>query len=255
MPRGTPAPDRPRRAGGEPHSPAVITVGAARLPFRDRAAAGLALARLLDDVLNNRPDQLEQPEQPEQMVVLALPRGGLPVASQVAAALGAPLDVMVVRKLGLPAQPELAVGALASAAGAAEPVRVLNEALVASGEVPPSVLRQVTSRELVELRRREAAYRGDRPPVDVAGRTAIVVDDGLATGATARAALYALRRLRPARVVLAVPVAPRSTLAGLADVADQVVCAAAPRRFVAVGRHYDDFDQVTDTEVRRLLAQ
>jgi putative phosphoribosyl transferase len=186
-------------------------------------------------------------------VVLALPRGGVPVAAEVAAAFDAPLDVLVVRKLGLPSQPELAIGAVASGAQPDKPVKVLNEILLERSGLSAAGLEQVTARELAELRRREQTYRGDRPPVQVAGRTAVLVDDGLATGASARAALLALREHQPDGVVLAVPVAPRSTLVALADAADQVVCAAVPRRFVAVGRHYADFGQVTDAEVHRLL--
>jgi len=159
-----------------------------------------------------------------------------------------------VRKLGMPTQPELAVGALASGAGRDQPVRVLNEELLRRGGVPADSLDRVTERELAELHRREIAYRGDRPAADVAGRVAVLVDDGLATGASAHAALLALRARAPARIVLAVPVAPRQTLLALADVADHVVCAAVPRRFGAVGRHYVDFTQVTDAEVHRLLS-
>lgn len=185
--------------------------------------------------------------------VLALPRGGVPVAAEVAAALHAPLDVLVVRKLGMPGQPELAFGAVASGTDPDQPVQVRNDLVLSRARVAPDQLEAVVRSEVAELQRRERAYRGDRPAVDVSGRTAIVVDDGLATGASARAALLAVRHRAPAAVVLAVPVAPRSTLAALELVADQVVCAAAPRRFVAVGRHYTDFHQVTDAEVARLL--
>ena len=220
-------------------------LGGSKLPFADRAAAGRALVPLLIRAIG---------EDAGRVVLLALPRGGVPVAAEIAAALEAPLDVLVVRKIGLPSQPELAVGALASGARPDQPVKVLNELLLDRAGLPEEALRRVTERELTELNRREAAYRGGRPPVDVTGRVAVLVDDGLATGASARAGLLALRKRAPQRVVLAVPVAPRQTLAALAGVADLVVCAAMPRRFVAVGRHYVDFGQVDDAEVRRLLG-
>ena len=223
----------------------AVTIGRGRLPFDDRAAAGRALVPLLMEALG---------DDVARAVVLALPRGGVPVAAEVARALNAPLDVLVVRKLGMPSQPELAVGALASGVNPDEPVKVLNEVLLSRTGLPADALERVTQRELLELRRRELAYRGERPAVDVEGRVAILVDDGLATGASARAGLLALRRRNPDRVVLAVPVAPKPTLAGLAEVADQVVCVAVPRRFVAVGRHYLDFGQVDDIEVRELLG-
>jgi len=186
--------------------------------------------------------------------VLALPRGGVPVAAEVAAALDAPLDVLVVRKLGMPGQPELAFGAVASGVDQDNPVQVRNELVLAHSMARPGDLDAVVEREVAELHRRERAYRGDRPAVDVAGRTAVIVDDGLATGASARAAVLAVRARGPSVVVLAVPVAPRSTLVVLSEIADEVVCAAAPRRFVAVGRHYADFHQVTDAEVHAVLA-
>jgi putative phosphoribosyl transferase len=187
-------------------------------------------------------------------VVLALPRGGVPVAAEVAGAIGAPLDVLVVRKLGLPSQPELAVGAVASGLDPDKPVQVLNETVLSRSGLPAKALEAVVEREVAELRRREASYRGDRPAVDVAGRTAVIIDDGLATGATARAAVLAVRARGPAAVILAVPVAPRPTLVALEEVADHVVCAAAPKRFIAVGRHYNDFRQLDDAQVRRLLS-
>jgi predicted phosphoribosyltransferase len=225
-----------------------ITIGDSKLPFHDRAAAGRALVPLLTEVLDRWAE-----DGVGQAVVLALPRGGVPVAAEVAAALEAPLDVLVVRKLGMPWQPELAIGAIASGTQPDKPVKVLNEMLLERSGLPEDVLDLVIERAVAELHRREQAYRGERPAVDVSKRVAVLVDDGLATGASARAALLALRMRLPERVVLAVPVAPRSTLSGLADVADHVVCAAVPRRFGAVGRHYVDFGQVGDTEVRRLL--
>jgi putative phosphoribosyl transferase len=194
------------------------------------------------------------PEPPiDDCAVLALPRGGVPVAAEVAAGLHAQLDVLVVRKLGMPGQPELAFGAIASGMHPDRPVQVRNHLVVARGHATPDELDAVVEREVAELRRREHAYRGDRPALDVCGRTAVVIDDGLATGASARAGLLAVRSRGPSAVILAVPVAPRSTLVVLESVADHVVCAAAPRRFVAVGRHYADFHQVTDDEVRAIL--
>jgi putative phosphoribosyl transferase len=228
----------------------AVTIGDSKLPFVNRAEAGCALVPLLTEVLGRWSEHGVG-----QAIVIALPRGGVPVAAEVATALEAPLDVLVVRKLGMPWQPELAIGALASGTQQDKPVKVLNEMLLERTGLPEDVLDLVVERELTELRRREHAYRGERPPVDVSGRVAILVDDGLATGASARAALLALRTRLPERVVLAVPVAPRSTLIGLTDVADHVVCAAVPRRFGAVGRHYADFGQVSDAEVRRLLAR
>jgi putative phosphoribosyl transferase len=228
-----------------PATEQALTIGTSALPFADRGAGGRALVPLLLEALG---------EDASRAVLLALPRGGVPVAAEIATALEAPLDVLVVRKIGMPSQPELAVGALASGVRPDQPVKVINRLLLDRAGLPESALRKITERELVELHRRETAYRGDRPAVDVTGRIAILVDDGLATGASARAGLLALRARMPERVILAVPVAPRQTLADLADVADSTVCAAVPRRFVAVGRHYVDFGQVNDAEVRRILG-
>jgi predicted phosphoribosyltransferase len=183
------------------------------------------------------------------VVVLALPRGGVPVGSEVARALGAPLDVFVVRKLGLPAHPELAMGAIASG-----DVRVLNEDVVRWYRIPESAIEAVTSAERAELERRERTYRDGRAPVSIEDRTVILVDDGLATGSTMRAAVLAVRRLHPARVVVAVPVGARETCEALRDTADEVVCAFVPEPFTAVGLWYADFSQTTDEEVRHLLA-
>ena len=207
------------------------------MTFLDRPDAGRALAA----AVAGRWDDA---------VVLGLPRGGVPVAAEVAAALRAPLDVFVVRKLGLPAHPELAMGAIATGG-----VRVLNDAVLSRSGVPAHVVDEVAARELVELQRREGAYRGDRPPVDVRGRTAVLVDDGLATGATVHAAVLAVRAAGPARVVVAVPVGSPEACRRLSGVADEVVCPHAPEHFRAVGEHYRDFTQTTDDEVRAALRR
>jgi predicted phosphoribosyltransferase len=209
------------------------------MPFLDRRDAGQALASRLTPYAG-RPG----------VVVLALPRGGVPVAFEVARALGAPLDVLLVRKLGAPGHEELAMGAIASGGA-----RVLNDDLVKRLQVTPAALAEVTAREERELRRREAAYRGQRPRPDIAGRIVILVDDGLATGASMRAAVAALRAERPARVVIAVPVAAADTCDELRREVDELVCAATPEPFLSVGAWYQDFDQTSDEEVRRLLAE
>jgi predicted phosphoribosyltransferase/dienelactone hydrolase len=206
--------------------------------FRDRAEAGRFLGERLARDLRG-----------DDAVVLGLPRGGVPVARQVARALGAPLDVFLVRKLGFPGQPELAMGALASGG-----IRVLNESIVRELRLDGALIDSVTAREAAELARREEAYRGDRPPPDLGGRTVVLVDDGLATGATMRAAAEAVRSRVPRRIVLAVPVAPPQAVEGLRDVADDVVVLLAPEPFQAVGLWYGDFREVPDDEVRRLLA-
>jgi putative phosphoribosyl transferase len=207
--------------------------------FRDRAEAGRELGERLAEAYAGRPDVL----------VLALPRGGVVVGREVADRLDAPLDVLVVRKLGFPGQSELAMGAIASGG-----VRVLNEALLEQTGVSEGLVEDVVARERVELERREALYRGDRPAPDVAGKTTLVVDDGLATGSTMLAAVQALRSLRAGRTVVAVPTAPRQTCEALEDVADEVVCLRRPEPFYAVGLSYVDFAEVTDDEVRALLA-
>jgi putative phosphoribosyl transferase len=207
--------------------------------FADRAEAGRVLAAELAH-LAGRVD----------VVVLGLPRGGVPVAWEVARALGAPLDVLLARKLGVPGHPELAMGAVGAGG-----VRVLNQAVVDSLAIPPQAIEEVAAREGAELARREESYRSGRPPVDIGGRVAVVVDDGLATGATMRAAVTAVRALSPRRVVVAVPVGARETCAELAADADEVVCVRMPRSFRAVGEWYDDFTQTTDDEIRALLAR
>ena len=183
------------------------------------------------------------------LIVLALPRGGVPVASEVARALGAPLDVLLVRKLGVPQQPELAMGAIAAGG-----VRVLHQAVVDALGITPDVIDAVAAREGAELARREQAYRSGRPPLEIAGRTVVVVDDGLATGSTMRAAVAALRALQATRIVVAVPVGARETCRELAGEADEVVCVEAPALFQAVGQWYDDFSPTTDDEIRALLS-
>jgi predicted phosphoribosyltransferase len=204
--------------------------------FADRLEAGRVLAGRLRH-LQDRP-----------RVVLGLPRGGVPVASEVARALGAHLDVFVVRKLGAPGQEELAMGAVASGG-----VVVLNEDVVSALGIGPEVVRQVIARETEELRRREELYREGRPEPEVAGQVGVLVDDGLATGASMRAAVEALRRRKPAQVVVAVPTAPESACRELEATADEVVCARTPPAFAAVGEAYENFAQTTDDEVRDLL--
>ncbi len=185
------------------------------------------------------------------MVVLGLPRGGVPVAAEVARALGAPLDVLVVRKLGAPGRPELAMGAIADVGTAVE--MVTNGQIVERLAVTPAEFDEVYRRELIELRRRTAGYRGDRPPVAVAGKVVIVVDDGLATGATMRAAVAAIRRHRPAEVVVAVPVGPQQQDGAWGEDVE-VVCALTPALFSAVHQGYEDFSQTTDEQVLAALA-
>lgn len=185
-----------------------------------------------------------------QTQILALPRGGVPVAAEVARALNAPLDVFIVRKLGAPGREELAVGAIASGG-----VRVLNDDTIEALGISASGIQKIADRELLELQRREAAYRAGREPLDVKGKVVILIDDGLATGASMQAAILALRRAGPQRVVVAVPVAPQETCTILKRFADEIVCLAMPEPFRGVGAWYDDFRQVTDEEVRALLAR
>jgi predicted phosphoribosyltransferase len=207
--------------------------------FRDRADAGRALARRLAGYAK-RPDVL----------VLALPRGGVPVASEVARALHAPLDVFLVRKLGVPGQEELAMGAIATGG-----VRVINDDVVRLLHIPDEVIDSVAETQWRELERRERAYRDDRPLPDVRGRTVILIDDGLATGSTMRAAVAALRQQGPARLVVAVPVASAATCDDFRSEVDDVVCAQTPEPFYAVGSWYEDFTQTSDAEVHALLEQ
>ncbi|GAB2847006.1 erythromycin esterase family protein [Lentzea nigeriaca] len=206
--------------------------------FRDRGDAGRVLAGLLGHY-----------DARDGVIVLGLPRGGVPVAYEVAVALGAPLDVFVVRKLGLPGHPELAMGAIAGGG-----VTVLNDDVVRGHDVPPGVIHEVAEAEGRELARRERAYRDDRPAIDLAGKIVILVDDGLATGASMRAAVQAVRTSRPARIVVAVPAASASTCAEFRREVDEVVCATTPSPFYAVAQAYWGFGQTSDEEVRRLLA-
>jgi predicted phosphoribosyltransferase len=208
-------------------------------PFANRREAGVELAA-----------KLRQYAGRDDVIVLALPRGGVPVASEVAEALDAPLDVFLVRKLGLPTHPELAMGAIASGG-----VRVLNDDVVRWYSVPDSVIDTVTRAEQSELERREREYRHGRPLTDLRGRTVILVDDGLATGSTMRAAVEAARHHSPARVVVAVPVGAPSTCEEFADITEETVCARMPQPFSAVGQWYRDFSQTTDEEVRELLEK
>ena len=207
--------------------------------FADRRDAGRVLTGLLTKYANR-----------DDVLVLALPRGGVPVAFEVAHALRAPLDVFIVRKLGVPGHDELAMGAIATGG-----VRVLNEDVVGALGLSTKVIDAVAAREERELERRERIYRGARTPPDVRERTVILVDDGLATGSTMRAAVAALRKQRPARIVVAVPVAAAETCEEFKTEVDETVCAATPRMFNGVGRWYEDFSQTSDDEVHELLAQ
>ncbi len=184
-------------------------------------------------------------------VVLGLPRGGVIVAAEIAGALGAPLDVLVVRKLGAPAQPELAIGAVTDVEG---PQSILNDHVIRSVGASHEYIELESQRQLAEVRRRQALYRGGRPAVRLRGRCAVVVDDGIATGATVRAGIQALRRQAARRVVLAVPVAPADTAEALRREVDELVCLHEPRSFAAVGAFYADFSQTTDDEVIAALA-
>ncbi len=208
-------------------------------PFRDRTEAGRVLASALARYANR-----------SDVLVLALPRGGMPVAYEVAQALHAPLDVFMVRKLGVPGHEEYAMGAIASGG-----VRVLNEDVVRSLDISERAIAAVADAEQLELERRERLYHGDRPRPDVHGRTVILVDDGLATGSTMLAAVRALRIQQPARIVVAVPTGSPDTCEQMRNVADDVVCATTPQPFRAVGLWYRDFSQTTDDEVRELLAR
>ena len=207
--------------------------------FRDRRDAGKILAQELLDYADR-----------SDVIVLALPRGGVPVAYEVAKALNAPLDIFIVRKLGLPGREELAIGAIASGG-----IRVLNEDIIRALNIPEELINKVAQRELQELQRREQSYRGDRPAPEVRDRTVILVDDGLATGASMRAAVAGLRVREPARIVIAVPTAAPETCNALEFEVDEIVCAITPEPFYGVGLWYEDFSQTTDEEVRKLLEE
>ena len=207
--------------------------------FRDRKDAGAQLAALLLHLKDKTP------------VVLALPRGGVAIGAEIARLLGAPLDIVLVRKIGVPWQRELALGAVADGG---TPEIFIDERMAESLAVPGDYMRAETARQLAEVERRRQIYCAGRAPVEIAGRTAIVVDDGIATGATMRVALRSVRRQGPARLVLAAPVAAAETLAALAGEADETVCVATPQGLGAIGYYYDDFHQMSDDEVTTLLA-
>jgi putative phosphoribosyl transferase len=207
--------------------------------FRDRTEAGKLLANQLTTYTNQH-----------DVLVLALPRGGVPVAFEVARALHAPLDVIVVRKLGVPGQEELAMGAIATGG-----VRILNNDVVQFLDIPNELIDKIAANEQLELERREHLYRGDRPAYAVHGRTVILVDDGIATGATMHAAVEALKQQQPARILIAVPTAAPSTCDEFADEVDGLICVIRPEPFIAVGYWYRQFSQTSDEEVRNLLKQ
>ena len=219
--------------------------------FADRIEAGRLLGAQLQNLELQNPE-LQDPAQSAcegaSIVVLALPRGGVPVGYEVATALGAPLDVFVVRKLGAPMQRELAMGAIASGG-----VCVMNEEAVRALRITQTQIAEAIADETRELQRRELAYRGDRPPLDVAGRCVLLVDDGVATGYTMRAAVEALRQRNPSKIIVAVPVAAQSTCTELEHYADSVICLMTPFDFAAVGQWYHRFEQTSDDEVRLLL--
>jgi len=205
--------------------------------FKDRREAGRLLIKALYSYQGR-----------EDVLVMALPRGGVPVAFEVASALGAPLELLIVRKLGVPGHEELALGAIASGG-----VRVLNQEVITALGICPETVEAVAAREALELARRERLYRGSRPMLPVAGRVAIVIDDGIATGSTMRAAVQALRQLGAARVIVAAPTSARDSADMLRHEADEVVCLATPEPYYAVGLWYERFEQTSDNEVRRLL--
>jgi putative phosphoribosyl transferase len=208
--------------------------------YRDRSDAGEQLAEKLREHLKHK----------DNLLVLALPRGGVPIGYEIAKALDAPLDVFIVRKLGVPGHEELAMGAIASGG-----TRVLNDYVIRQLRIKPWLIDEVTEREKTELRRREALYRQGLPPLEVAGKNVIIVDDGLATGSTMLAAVRALKQSDPQSLLVAVPVGAPSTCAELRREADDVVCLDTPEPFTGVGQWYDDFSQTSDDEVRTLLAR
>jgi putative phosphoribosyl transferase len=209
------------------------------VPFRDRRDAGIKLAERLSRYAGQ-----------SDLLVLALPRGGAPVAAEVAAALDAPLDVFLVRKLGVPGREELAMGAIASGGQ-----RILNKEIVQELQIPSATIEAIEAKERKELHRRERAYRDDRPAPEIQGRTVIIVDDGLATGATMRVAALALRQMHPARLIGAAPVGAESVCEEMRTVVDEMVCIETPEPFFGVGYWYDNFEPTTDDEVRALLRR
>lgn len=210
------------------------------MPFKDRSEAGRKLAQALARYIDQRP------------VILALPRGGVPVAAEVAAALKAPLDLILVRKIGVPFEPELAMGAVVDGGA---PIVVRNEDVIQSAGIDEAQFKAVCDGELAEIERRRQQYLGSRERIDVTGRTAIIIDDGIATGATTRAALRATRMRNPKKLILAVPVAPTESLAAMREEADEVVCLEDHELFGAIGFYYRDFRQVADQEVIDTLAR
>ena len=208
-------------------------------PFRDRVHAGKFLAERLGHYANRA-----------DVLVLALPRGGVPVAHEVAKALHAPMDVFLVRKLGVPGHQELGMGAIATGG-----LRILNDGIIRELGISQKTIETVSDTEQQELQRRERMYRGERPAPPIENRTVIIVDDGLATGSTMKAAVRALREQRPSRLIVAVPTAPLETCEELREIADEVICAVTPRPFFAVGGSYADFNQITDEEVRDLIGR
>jgi putative phosphoribosyl transferase len=207
--------------------------------FRNRSEAGYLLAKAL-----------ERYKDRSDILVLGLPRGGVPVAYEVATALNAPLDVFIVRKLGVPGHEELAMGAIASGG-----IRTLNKSVIQQLNIPQQAIEAMAAREAEELRRREQLYRGDKPSPTISHRTVILVDDGLATGSTMKAAIAALRRQNPAKIIVAVPTVPADTCDELQREADEVICAVTPEPFYAVGLWYEDFEQTTDAEVTELIRR
>jgi putative phosphoribosyl transferase len=210
------------------------------MPFRDREEAGRRLAEALAKYKTANP------------IVLALLRGGAPVAAEIARALGAPLDVVLVRKIGVPLQPELAMGAVVNGAN---PLTVRNEKVIRAAGVSEAEFAAIRDRELAEIHRRRLRHLAGRPSADLAGKTVIVVDDGVATGATTRAALRAVRQRNPVKLILATPVAAGDALRALRSEADAIVCLEQPKRFGAIGAYYQDFHQISDAEVSEILAQ
>jgi putative phosphoribosyl transferase len=217
----------------------MFLYGELLMRFRNRSEAG----RLLAQALERYKDQLD-------VLVLALPRGGVPVAYEVATNLNAPLDVFIVRKLGVPGHEELAMGAIASGG-----IRALNTAVIKQLNIPRSAIEAVAAHEQQELERRERLYRGQKASLNIQDRTIILVDDGLATGSTMKAAVAALRQQNPRKIIVAVPTAPAETCNELQDEADEVICAVTPEPFYAVGQWYENFEQTTDAEVTELIRR